>query len=153
MMQVRVTTYLAATPPAVCDHVTTSRLLIYVSGGILSMQAVDPPELPAHWKKGKYLVRMRLFGLIPIGKQYIGIENPTPGDDWVLRDNGSGTIARVWDHHIYIGPEGAGTRYVDRVRIEAGVLTPLVVVFASVLYRYRQYRWRRLVRNGFDYEK
>jgi hypothetical protein len=153
MMQIRVTTYLAAPPATVRGHVKTSRLLAYVSGGILSLQPIDPPALPAHWSEGKYLVRMRLFGLIPLGQQYICIENPAPAKKWVLRDNGAGTTARVWDHHIYVLPEGAGTRYIDHVRIEAGVLTPLVVVFACALYRYRQYRWRRLVRHGFDFEQ
>lgn len=48
-------------------------------------------------------------------------------------------------------PEGPGTRYLDEIEIEieieGGRLTPLFAAFAHVFYRYRQARWRRLVRS------
>lgn len=96
---------------------------------------------------------MLLLGFIPLGWQNIVIEKPLPDKAWALRDNGSGGMVSVWDHHIFVAPEGSGTRYTDEVRVEAGLLTPFVVLFTHLLYRYRQYRWRRLVRNGFDYDR
>lgn len=153
MAQIEVSTYLNATPEAVCDHVKKSRLLVYVTSGLLSFRPVDPPDFPEHWSEGQYRVRMTMFGFIPIGWQYISIENPVSDEEWIVRDNGSGSIAHVWDHLIYAIPEGTGTRYVDRVRVEAGLLTPFVALFARLLYSYRQYRWRRLVSNGFDYDR
>jgi hypothetical protein len=32
----------------------------------------------------------------------------------------------------------------DRIEIDAGVMTPLVAGFAAIFYRYRQRRWRAL---------
>jgi hypothetical protein len=124
---------------------------MYVNAGLLTFQTAEAAPLPEIWREGRYRVHLKLFGWLPIGEQYIGIEQPVDGDRWFVRDNGSGIIARVWDHLIFVEPDGEGTRYTDRVRIEAGVLTPFVVLFAHIQYRYRQCRWRRLVANHFDY--
>jgi hypothetical protein len=152
MAQIEVATYLDATPESVRDHVKQPRLLVYVTSGLLRFRPVDPPDFPEHWSEGQYRVRMMMFGFIPIGWQDISIEHPGSDDEWIVRDNGSGSIAHVWDHLIYASPEGTGTRYVDRVKIQAGWLTPFVALFARLFYGYRQYRWRRLVSNGFDYD-
>jgi hypothetical protein len=48
------------------------------------------------------------------------------------------------------GEEGT-THYTDQVEIQAGLLTPLVWALASIFYRYRQFRWRRLVAADFAY--
>jgi hypothetical protein len=45
------------------------------------------------------------------------------------------------------------THYRDVVYVEAGWLTPAIWLYASLFYRHRQRRWRRLVRNGFDYNR
>ena len=65
---------------------------------------------------------MFAFHFLPIGKQIVGIEFPQKSDHWVLRDNGSGSIAKTWDHLIFrIG--GGRTRYTDEVSIDAGLFT------------------------------
>jgi hypothetical protein len=96
---------------------------------------------------------MLLFGVIPIGWQTIGIELPgAPTGEYRLRDNGHGPLIERWDHMIEIAPEGEGTRYTDRVHIEAGLLTPLVAAFARAFYAHRQRRWQRLVARAFRYD-
>ena len=70
----------------------------------------------------------------------------------VLRDDGTGQLATMWDHTIRVEPGlGGGTEYTDIVEVRAGVLTPFVWIFAEVFYRHRQRRWRALVKRGFDY--
>ena len=60
----------------------------------------------------------------------------------------------TWDHRITIEETDDGrTRYTDAVEVGAGLLTPAFWVLAHLLYRYRQYRWGRLVRNGYDYSR
>lgn len=66
-----------------------------------------------------------------------------------LRDNGYGPLIQVWDHWIEISPEGDGTRYVDRVTVEAGWLTPLISGFAKLFYSHRQRRWKALAAANF----
>ena len=97
---------------------------------------------------------MRLFGIVPIGRQIVGIEFPDARDGVKrLRDNGRSAIIRRWDHMIEIAPEQAGTRYVDRLEVDAGGLTAPIAFFARLFYAHRQKRWRRLARNGFDYSR
>lgn len=152
MATVEVTTHLKAPPARLRQELQTSRLLRYVNAGLLSFQSEQASPLPEIWDEGIYRVRLKLFGWLPIGHQQIGIEKPGASDKWVVRDNGSGSIARVWDHLIFVEPDAEGSVYTDRIRVEAGLLTPVVALFAHIQYRYRQRRWRRLVGNNFDYE-
>lgn len=152
MPTIEISTFLATSPQTVRDHIHTSQLLRYVNAGLLGFTPIDPPSLPTHWSAGAYRVGIKLFGVLPMGEQTIGIEAPGPEDAWVVRDNGSGSLARVWDHRIFVAPEGEGSRYTDRVTIQAGFLTPFVLLFAQLLYRYRQRRWRRLVQRAFNFD-
>jgi hypothetical protein len=69
-----------------------------------------------------------------------------------LRDDGRGAAARVWHHLITVADDGeGGTLYSDRIRVEAGWLTPAIFLFAWVFYAWRQHRWRRLAARGFRY--
>lgn len=102
---------------------------------------------------------VKLFGLIPLDDQIVGIEelpcDPAAGR-YALRDNGrgcargkdSGGLIRRWDHTMQVEPEGEGTRYTDRVKVEAGALTFAAAGFARLLYTHRQKRWRSLLAAG-----
>jgi len=127
--------------PATLQHVATP---------ILRFRPIDPPHWPAPWQEGEYLALVRLFGMLPLGHQWIRTSfPPLPDDDgtggFAVRDNGSGSLARVWDHWVFARPQaGARTSYTDRVHVEAGLLTPLVWAFAQGFYRWRQARLRKL---------
>ena len=141
-------------PPAeAIQHVRTPRLFEYVAAPWIRIEPVDPPQLPDEWEPGRYLVRMRLFGLLPLGTQWIGIRAVEQrGDRLLVHDQGNGALARVWDHRIEISPTAdGGTRYCDRVTVEAGWRTPFVGWFAKRFFAHRQRRWQRLVRTKFDY--
>lgn len=154
MRTVQLSTFFPARPDEVWDHVTRSALLHYVARGFVTFRPANAHGFPERWSTGEHKTWMRLMGLIPIGWQVIRIEIPAPqGDTRVLRDNGYGPMIKTWDHVIEVSPDGQGTRYVDRVTIDAGVLTPLVFAFAHSFYRHRQRRWQRLVANGFDYSR
>ncbi len=152
MRRIELTTYLDAPPDRVWEEVLRPALLLYVSRGVLSFRPLDPPQFPDLWAPGAYRVGVVLLGWLPLGWQIVQIEFPpaTPPCRR-MRDNGRGWALRRSDHLIEIAPEGAGTRYTDRVEIEAGVLTPLIAAGAGLLFRHRQKRWRRLVAQGFDY--
>lgn len=149
-----VTTLLDCHPERAWEEVQKPGLLHYVAAPLLRFEAVDPSVFPERWREGKYLVRMRLFGVLSLGTQWIGIEFPlnrTPGVSHQLRDNGHGQLMRRWDHLITLEstPDGR-TRYTDKVVIDAGFLTPLAWVSASLFYRHRQRRWRKLVGRNFN---
>jgi hypothetical protein len=97
---------------------------------------------------GRYLVKLRLFGMLPFGKQWIvtSVHDPKTGE-WPkqLRDNGSSAIIKKWDHWITISPNAeGGTRYSDDVEVSAGIMTPVIWALAWVFYWHRQKRWRGL---------
>jgi hypothetical protein len=142
-------------PPAVAiQHARTPRLFEYVAAPWVRFEPVDPPQLPDEWEPGRWRVRMRLFGVLPLGTQTIAIRTVAQrGERLLVHDQGSGDRVRVWDHRIEISPTASGgTRYCDRLTIEAGWRTPFVGRFARLFFAHRQRRWRRLVRSKFDYE-
>jgi hypothetical protein len=122
-------------------------------GGSASFLAVSRPVvefrgmLPVAWKPGCYRVSMYLFGFLPIGWQEIGISFPAaePGS-FRLRDDGRGPLIRRWDHNVTARSEGSDTVYRDSIDIDAGLLTPIVWLFARLFFAHRQRRWRRLAK-------
>lgn len=151
MPVVEISTYLEASPDQVWDALQKPRLLFFVARPILRFTPVDPPDFPERWIAQDYTVRLWFLGVLPLGRQIIGLSHPpAEGDVRFIRDNGRSAIIRRWDHLISIAPENGGTRYTDRVEIAAGLLTPFIVMFAHVFYRHRQRRWRHLVANSFE---
>ena len=142
MRTITITTHLGAEPYVVRTHVMTPELLNYVVAGLMKFRPIQPDSFPPKWSLGNYRVRILAFHVLLVGWQYVRIELPEQGDDWFVRDNGSGYIARVWDHLLFIEPEGTGTRYVDQVRIDASILTWIVKIYSILLYWHRQRRWR-----------
>jgi len=58
-----------------------------------------------------------------------------------------GGVLKAWNHTLHVEALQADScRYSDTVDIDAGLLTGAVVAIASGIYRYRQRRWRKLVR-------
>lgn len=156
-MVVQVSTILDCPAEKAWQEVQTTRLLHYVAAPVLAFAPVDPPTLPERWEEGKYQVAMKVFGVLPFGKQWIGISKP-PMDKraqpqrYEVIDNGSGDIVSRWYHRIIIQATVDGrTHYTDIVEVSAGVLTIFIWLFAQFFYRHRQRRWRKLVKNGFHY--
>ncbi len=134
-------------------EVNRPELLSYVSRPLIAFEPIAPSTFPGRWEEREYSVRMKLFGVVPIGRQVIGIERSEEGGSTlVLRDNGRSALAKRWDHVMTVErTEDGCTHYTDHVVIEAGALTPAIWAFARVFYAHRQGRWRRLVARKFRY--
>ncbi|MCV2369671.1 hypothetical protein [Roseateles oligotrophus] len=129
----------------------------HIASPLIRFVPVEPKSLPMRWEEKEYLVSTRLFGLLPMGRQWVNISGRDRSIEAgrfcvELRDNGRGTLMSKWDHRVTIQASGQGCSYTDRVEINAGVLTPLVWLFAWFFYRHRQRRWQALVASGFSYE-
>ena len=101
MRTLKISTYLAADLETVKSYLMTPALLNYVVSGLMKFHPIEPNFFPSKWVEGKFSVKMFAFHFLPIGKQIVGIEFPQKSDHWVLRDNGSGSIAKTWDHLIF----------------------------------------------------
>ncbi|MHA7820677.1 MAG: hypothetical protein ACX930_13600 [Erythrobacter sp.] len=150
---IELTTTIDASPDEVTRHVMTPRLLDHVASPMIEFGYPPSFDRNADWPLGEHHVTMRLFGVLPIGWQAIGIEIPESPDPDVtlLRDNGHSPLIKRWDHWISIRPHpsGRGTLYTDRVHIEAGLLTLFVTAYARLFYAHRQKRWRALAASDF----
>jgi hypothetical protein len=132
-------------------HARTPRLLHFVANPLVQFTAVDPPDFPETWSAGTYRVQLRIFGLVPLGRQAVVLSFPVVKNSFALRDNGHSRLIARWDHLITITAAEHGAYYEDRVSVSAGALTPFVWAFAWVFYRHRQRRWRLLASHRFDY--
>jgi hypothetical protein len=64
-----------------------------------------------------------------------------------IRTRERGGILKAWNHTLRVESlEENLCRYSDTVDIDAGMLTGVVAATANGIYRYRQRRWRKLVR-------
>lgn len=152
-MRVAMSTVLDTSAEEVWAEVQTSRLLNYVAWPLLTFAPIGSDRLPTVWENGTYPVRLRAFGIVPLGKQRIVTTKPAIGPTcYQIRDNGSGDLTSRWDHVITIEPLGSKRcRYTDEVEVQAGVLTPFVWSFGLLFYAHRQRRWRKLVKRNFIY--
>lgn len=134
---------LAAPAAVVWDRLQRVDLLQEIARPLLSMTV--PPGTPARWQEGgEYAVASRLFGVLPLGTQHIRFVQ-VDHDRRRAETRESGGLVRSWHHVLFVVDEGDGTcTYTDHVQLDAGRLTPLVELFARLLYWHRHRRWRRL---------
>lgn len=127
------------------------RLLSFVAHPLVGFEPVDGATLPTRWGDDTYWFRLKLFGFIPMGNQAVRATIQETADELIIQDNGYSRLIRRWDHRINIERRGGGTLYRDTLDLDAGVLTPLVWLFARVFFSHRQKRWRQLAQSGFEY--
>lgn len=152
MMRVQISTVLECPTERAWQEVQTSRLLCHIATPLVLFEAIVPTALPENWSDDKYQVRMWLFGFIPFANQWIVIQRGSVPGKYELLDDGYGDMIQTWRHLITLRPTPEGfTRYTDTVDIDAGFLTFGVWLFANIFFRYRQSRWRGLVKRNFWY--
>jgi hypothetical protein len=146
MMTVRVQSILDCPPEKVWAQLQTSALLREIIRPLMRFRSLDVPDAERWAQGGTFHFRIYLFGVIPLGRHTIFIErmDPAAGE---IQSREHTALVRHWDHLIRLGPTPDGrTLYSDEVEIRAGLLTPLVWLFAQWFYRHRQRRWRRIAR-------
>jgi len=146
-MRVYLACVLSCPPDQVWNEAQKSALLLEVSRPLVRLAPVDPPQFPERWIEGGTIrCRLFLFGFIPLGTRTLFAERV----DQAAREIQSrerDPLIRRWDDLIRVRPaDGGRTRYSDEITIEAGLLTPLVWLFAQWFYRHRQRRWQRVVK-------
>jgi hypothetical protein len=152
-MIINVMTKLKTDFDTVVRYVSRSDTLDYIAHPLIRFTPLDPKKYPREWKNGEYAVAMKMFGIIHLGTQTIGIEKYKEKDreEYILRDRGHGQLAKTWDHWIFVRKTGNPqvASYTDRIEVKAGLLTPFVALYAAIFYRWRQFRWRKLIRENF----
>jgi hypothetical protein len=148
-MRARIATRFQCSATEFSRLLTRPASLAFVAAPVLRFDPVDGKCLPERWEVGNRLqVQLYLFGIIPAGRHGIELVRVDP-EAGVMVSREHGRIARVWNHRIQfreIAPRRV--EYADEIEIRAGLLTPLVWLFAQLFYRHRQRRWRKLLRRS-----
>jgi hypothetical protein len=146
-MRARIATRLNGSFATVGKLLQRPSSLAYVAAPVLRFESADGGSLPARWETGTRLrLKLHLFGMVSLGSHVIELERVDPRAG-VIVSREHGRIARVWNHRIEFRETAPGrVEYADEIEIRAGLLTPLVWLFAQLFYRHRQRRWRKLLR-------
>lgn len=150
-MRFRIATTIPASAEPVWEHLQRPATMVHLLAPLVRVDPRDPDPLPERWTERDHVVSLWLFGLVPIGPQTIRPEILAI-DGWpkAFVDHGHSPLIRRWHHRLELMPDGPDRcQYADELDIDAGVLTPLVWLFARGLFAHRQRRWRSLARNGF----
>jgi hypothetical protein len=146
MKTIHVSTVLDAPAELVWSEVQTRRLLDEVLAPVVRIAPVRGGILPGRWTHGATArCRLYLFGFIPLGVHTLEFLR-VDGARREIQTHESDALVARWDHLVRVEPAGSQCRYSDEVVIDAGRLTPVVALFANLLYRHRQRRWRRIAK-------
>lgn len=123
--------------------------LEFVSAPVLKFIPSENGMLDESWKVNRdYHLKLYLFGLIPLGNHRIRLVKVDKHRNLIMSRE-KGLFAREWNHTITFHQVGdRKVHYTDKIEIKAGVLTPVIYVFAQLFYRHRQRRWKILLRKS-----
>ncbi|MEN9822233.1 MAG: hypothetical protein RLZ04_659 [Actinomycetota bacterium] len=138
-------TTLEAPADAVWAAVKTPSAFRTVTRRLVTMPVIGDRQ--DEWHEGETVVGwVFLFGLLPFSRHHLHVARIDERTHTLSSSEFGGAIA-TWNHDIEVTPTDATScRYRDRVEIEAGILTPAIVVYARWFYRMRQRRWRALAK-------
>jgi hypothetical protein len=141
-MTVVVSTDLPIAAERACQLAQKPALLTHVLWPWLT---ATPEALPEVLCEGDEIsIRLRFLGVLPGWTHTIRIDR-LASQEISSREHGGPVTA--WNHQLTFEPASSTScRYTDTVEIHAGLATPIVVLFAHFIYRYRQARWRALAR-------
>ena len=146
-MRAKISSELPASAEQVWSLVKRSSTLLYVTRGLLGFGGAD--QFPSEWRQGAQVdTRLLFFGVLPAWRHRLTFKVVSDAKREQFTEEGGGLVP-TWNHLIKVEALGAQQcRYTDDVEIKAGPLTPVVWLYANVFYRYRQWRWRSLLRQG-----
>jgi len=143
-MRVRIKTVLASPSADVWHKVKQSQTLVYVTKGLMSFDGAE--HFPVQWHQDlKIDTRLKLFEIAPLWSHQLLFEMICEEQRILLTQEGGGLVSE-WRHFIQVETKDKNScYYLDEVEIKAGLLTPLISAFAWFFYRYRQWRWKKLL--------
>ena len=125
-----------------------------VSAPFTTFDSLEPGGFPSSWPEGEHIVRAKAFGVAEIGDQSIKLEFLEPRNGVrAVRDTGRGlsgplTLVSTWEHTMAVSAlPGARTLYRDQLKVEAGVLTPLLWIGFWAFWQWRGIQIARLSRD------
>jgi hypothetical protein len=151
-MRVTLRLELDCSPDDAWDALHAPAAMQYVMRPLLTFRMADGSRVPDRWEEGRgYVLRMKLFGLIPAGDERVEVTSETRGDARVLIDDGgpvSGALGVVsdWRHRMGVSPAAGGrTLYRDRLDVKGASVVAIWPVY-WIVWQWRASRLKRLAR-------
>jgi len=145
-MKVSVSTTFDITADKAWKIVKQSKTLSYITKGLISFKGVE--LFPTQWQAGQTEnCTLLFFGFIPAWQHklhFVDIDD----NNYTISTREKGGLIQHWNHVIkvkYLSTQHC--QYTDEIEIKAGLFTPIAWLYAHVFYRYRQFRWKGLIRN------
>jgi hypothetical protein len=141
--------FLQSTLPCSADQawaaVQTSALLEEICAPLIYFAADNGEQIPERWtSQTPNRLRPKMFGVLPLATRTLNWER-IDHEKREIQTREYDAMIRRWDHRIHVEPAGDDQcRYTDDIQIQAGVLTPLVWLWAQWFYRHRRKRWRQV---------
>lgn len=138
-------TQLDASADAVWAAVKTPAAFRAVTRRLLVMPVIRRRQ--DEWREGETVVGwVFLFGFLPFSRHHLHIASIEESTR-TLSSREFGGLITTWNHDIVVVPiDAVACRYRDRIEIDAGIMTPVITLYARWFYRMRQRRWRALAR-------
>ena len=147
-MKIKLQSKLDCTPEAAWAEVKKVSLLQHVARPIVTFSPLAPATaFPEYWPSDETVtLNFKIFNFISFGTHSLFFETMDERER-KLQTREKSLLLKQWDHLIHIYSHEGQTIYSDEVEIDAGILTPVVWVFAQIFYRHRQRRWRKLAQS------
>ena len=147
-MIARITSIFDCTEEEFWKKIIEPKSLQFVASPILSFHPMVGDDFGAEWVTDKtYEMKLCFLKIIPFGRHQIKVITINRESN-TLVTNESGTLSPIWNHTVQFSRIGhRKLRYTDEIEIGAGLLTPVIWVFAHLFYRHRQNRWRTLLKD------
>ncbi|CAN5559945.1 hypothetical protein BH10ACT7_BH10ACT7_13660 [soil metagenome] len=148
-MRVLLKLVLDCSPDAAWRAIRSPEVLGEVSFPLTTFTSLEPGGFPELWQAGEHPVRVKAFGLVPIGEQVIGISFPELPGVRAMRDTGRALVGPLsvvtdWQHTLTVAPAPGGkTLYRDQLKFEAGPLTLLMWPVYWAFWQWRAFGLRR----------
>ena len=144
---VRVSTILPEPASRIWELLLLKDSFLYITHGLMSYTDTDQwPDNTVHRRDDLVRPALNLFGLGPSSPHKVRVVRVDEAQGEIETEE-SGGLVQVWNHRMQINPVSKiACRYTDCIEIQAGLLTPLVWLFAVGFYRYRHRRWRLWLR-------
>ena len=132
-------------------NVQLSKTMFYICDGLLAFKRHNLPEKFTIDSEAQ--CDIQFFNKLPGWKHYWKISDINY-EGMVIDSEEHGGLVKRWHHIIRINPlSSTQCSYTDEIEIKAGLLTPFVWLWAKLFYRYRQWRWKKLIRLNFNITK
>ena len=140
-MIARISTRFTCTEAELWRKIVAPKSLQYVAAPILAFIPDEAGALDGEWKVGrKYHLRLYFLKFIPLGRHTIQLVKIDKDTNRICSQE-SGMLSPVWNHNITFHQAASGeVHYTDEIEIRAGLLSPVIWLFAHIFYLHRQRR-------------